>query len=224
MTDRGDNFVQWQWNPVSGAAGYQVQLSIGDNTFTPPDEQASLGADQIAVRFEDEQLAPGTTVYLRVRAFSGSAASPTYGPFTGAVSGMTSGAAPAPADDDRDRLVALYVATGGEDWKNDGNWMSDRPIDEWYGVETDGEGRVVSLDLGDNDLDGQIPAELGGLSRLRAVDLGGNRLRGVIPPELGRLSVGADRGPEREQPDGRASRRTWPSGASSGTWTSATTG
>ena len=189
VTDRGDNFVQWQWNPVSGAAGYQVQLSIGDNTFNPPDEQANLGADQIAVRFEDDQLAPGTTVYLRVRAFSGSAASPTYGPFSGAVSGMTSGAATAPPDDDRGRLVALYVATGGEDWRNDGNWMSDRPLDEWYGVETDGEGRVVSLDLGDNDLDGQIPAELGGLSRLRAVDLGGNRLRGVIPAELGRLSV-----------------------------------
>ena len=187
VTDRGANFVEWQWAAVSGAAGYQVQLSIGDDNFSPPDEEANLAANQTAVRFEDEQLAPGTTVYLRVRAFAGTQAAPVYGQFSGAVSGMTAGAPP-PMESDRERLVALYEATGGEDWRNDENWLSDRPVDEWYGVETDREGRVVSLDLGDNDLEGEIPAELGDLNRLRAVDLGGNRLRGTIPPELGRLT------------------------------------
>ena len=188
VTDRGQDFVAWQWDAVSGAAGYQVQVSIGDDSFSPPDEEAALAANQTAVRFEDEALAPGTSVYLRVRAFAGTQAAPVYGQFSGAVSGMTAGAPPA-MESDRERLVALYEATAGEDWKNDENWLSDRPIDEWHGVETDGEGRVVSLDLGDNDLEGEIPADLGGLNRLRAVNLGGNRLRGIIPPELGRLTA-----------------------------------
>ncbi len=41
------------------------------------------------------------------------------------------------ADPDRDALVAFYHATGGDDWANNDNWLSDRPIWQppgWYGV------------------------------------------------------------------------------------------
>ena len=48
---------------------------------------------------------------------------------------------------DRAALVALYKATGGKYWTNRDNWLSDVPLKDWYGVEVNAEGRVISLDL-----------------------------------------------------------------------------
>ena len=89
---------------------------------------------------------------------------------------------------DRAALMALYEAAGGRRWARRENWRSDRPLDEWHGVETDGEGRVTRLDLRENGLAGSIPSELGALAALESLDLGENGLTGPIPPELGRLS------------------------------------
>ena len=89
---------------------------------------------------------------------------------------------------DRAALVALYHATDGPNWANNGNWLSDRPLGEWYGVTTDGSGRVVGLDLKYNRVSGQIPAELGNLTDLQSLRLVGNQLSGRIPEELGTLS------------------------------------
>ena len=90
--------------------------------------------------------------------------------------------------DDRAALVALYHATGGDDWEENANWFADAPLSEWYGVDTDEDGRVIALDLGGNDLTGHIPPELGDLSELESLELGGNLLAGTLPPELGELS------------------------------------
>ena len=89
---------------------------------------------------------------------------------------------------DRDTLVALYHATDGDSWTNNDNWLSDAPIDTWYGVTTDENGRVIELDLRENGLSGTIPSELDGLSYLQVLNLAGNELRGTIPLELTRLS------------------------------------
>ena len=88
---------------------------------------------------------------------------------------------------DRDSLVALYNATGGENWIVKHNWLSDRPLGEWFGVATLG-GRVTLVDLTLNGLKGKIPPELGNLSRLMTLRLGHNQLTGGIPAELARLS------------------------------------
>ena len=95
---------------------------------------------------------------------------------------------PSATTDDNAALVALYNATDGPNWTNNTNWMSDVPIGEWYGVETDEDGRVTELDLGDNNLAGFIPAEIANLSELRLLSLCCNDLSGEIPPELGNLS------------------------------------
>ena len=58
---------------------------------------------------------------------------------------------------DRAALVALYNATGGADWKDNTNWLSDGPLDDWYGVTTDANGRVTELNLRNNDLAGEMP-------------------------------------------------------------------
>ena len=85
-------------------------------------------------------------------------------------------------------LVTLYNATDGADWNNNRNWLSEAPLGEWFGVTTDDDGRVIELDLSQNQLSGGIPARLGGLTDLEELDLFGNQLRGEIPPELGYLA------------------------------------
>ena len=102
------------------------------------------------------------------------------------------------ADDDRAALVALYHATDGPNWRDRDGWLTDAPLGEWYGVDTDGSGRVVRLKLAGYweqgefriaGLSGELPPALGYLAELRHLDLGGNRLRGKIPPEFGRLTA-----------------------------------
>ena len=97
-------------------------------------------------------------------------------------------ATPAPAADDRAALVALYEATDGANWTSNDNWLSDRPIGEWYGVTTDRSGRVTILRFRENQLSGEIPAELGNLANLQELVLAENRLSGEIPAALGNLA------------------------------------
>ncbi len=98
---------------------------------------------------------------------------------------------------DRAVLVALYNATNGPDWIRNDNWLSDRPLSEWYGVITDDLGYVTELRLRNNDVGGELPPELGQLSKLRRLlvyrdSIGSlpffDQVRGKIPTELGQLS------------------------------------
>ena len=89
---------------------------------------------------------------------------------------------------DRAALVALYNATDGANWLNNGNWLSNAPMGEWYGVTTDSDGRVARLDIERNQLTGGIPAELGDLTNLEELSLNENQLTGEIPAELGDLT------------------------------------
>ena len=89
---------------------------------------------------------------------------------------------------DRDALIALYQSAKGDNWTNNDNWLSDAPIGTWYGVTTDESGRVIELDLWQNNLNGTIPSELGDLTFLNTLNLFDNQLRGEIPPELGNLT------------------------------------
>ena len=69
---------------------------------------------------------------------------------------------------DRAALEAIYRATGGGDWTNKTNWLSAAPLGDWYGVETNEQGRVTGLRLGGwvesqerhvgNGLSGSLPA------------------------------------------------------------------
>ena len=89
---------------------------------------------------------------------------------------------------DREALVALYNATDGANWRENGNWVSEAPMSEWHGVETDSDGRVVEVSLWVNKLNGELPSELGNLASLERLNLSLNSLGGEIPPELGSLS------------------------------------
>ena len=91
-----------------------------------------------------------------------------------AAAGSASGRATVVVFDSSDRAVmaALYDAMDGPNWVDAENWLTDTPLREWYGVETNQAGRVVGLDLsGQWDGDRQVPIPHG--------------LSGWIPRELG---------------------------------------
>ena len=89
---------------------------------------------------------------------------------------------------ERAALTALYDATGGQDWKTNDGWLSDAPLDQWQRVTTDEDGRVTSLDVSSNRLNGGIPAELGNLQRLKLLYISDNDLTGVLPQSLTGIS------------------------------------
>ena len=88
---------------------------------------------------------------------------------------------------DRDILLSLYWSTGGPSWTNVEGWLTHAPISTWYGVETDGDGRVVALRLRYNNLAGLLPAELWQLTALQILELDRNSLLGSIPRKLSEL-------------------------------------
>lgn len=87
---------------------------------------------------------------------------------------------------DRDRLIALYLATNGDNWRVKANWLTDSDISAWHGIVVSNN-RVVTINLQGNNLTGTIPKELGGLDKLQVLYLHKNQLTGPIPPELAKL-------------------------------------
>ena len=94
---------------------------------------------------------------------------------------------PVPSTPDTAALVALYDSANGQDWNNNRFWMSEVSFRQWYGLNTDPDGRIVKMFLQVNRLTGQLPAEIGSLSNLEHLDLQVNELAGPIPAGLGNL-------------------------------------
>ncbi|MDE2828102.1 MAG: T9SS type A sorting domain-containing protein [Bacteroidota bacterium] len=107
-------------------------------------------------------------------------------------------------------LVTLYNFSGGASWFDNTGWLQ-APVSQWHGIALNSNGRVMSIDLGDNGLSGLLPTPLGTLEELEELDLSfndlsfsipasvanltvlrelilwGNKLSGAIPPELGQM-------------------------------------
>ncbi|MYA64704.1 MAG: hypothetical protein F4Y21_08655 [Gemmatimonadetes bacterium] len=93
-----------------------------------------------------------------------------------------------PPFSDREILEVFYHSTGGPDWGDSENWLTDAPLDEWRGVVTNADGEVTELHLTRNGLGGRLPPETGDLSMLEVLNLWLNGMEGPVPPQLGRLS------------------------------------
>ena len=163
--------VKLTWSAVNGATGYVL--------FRYDSAWSQVGDALTGTRYTDTGLAVGQTYYYAVAAVNAAG----RGPWSDYAQVMLS-----PVSTDRDVLVTLYNATDGTNWTNDTYWLSDRPIGEWPGVTTDGNGRVTKLDLSHNGLGGTIPPQLGNLTELTYLRLSNNRLTGSIPSELGDLA------------------------------------
>ena len=87
--------------------------------------------------------------------------------------------------DERRTLLALYRATGGENWEYSDYWNTPAPVDTWHGVTVDSEGRVTELDLDANGLSGEVPPSLvENLPNLRRLYLNDNTLSAVPLAQL----------------------------------------
>ena len=85
---------------------------------------------------------------------------------------------------DRDALVALYDAARGYRWHLRTDWLTDTHLSEWYGVDTNGDGRVTRIDLEANNLSGHLTHEFGRLTFLKWVDISLNSLEETLPHSL----------------------------------------
>ncbi len=93
-------------------------------------------------------------------------------------------------DQERDALIALYNRTDGPNWTRSANWLTFAPLNKWHGVTTDAEGKVVTLELDSNNLDGSLPGSLGDLTRLNTLNLSFNTgLSGPLPLTFTRLDL-----------------------------------
>lgn len=88
---------------------------------------------------------------------------------------------------EREALIALYNETGGDNWTDNTNWCSDKPLNEWFGVEF-WNGHVRSLSLYNNNLAGTIPESIGNLTSLRILWLNNNKLTGTLPSSMANLN------------------------------------
>ncbi len=91
-------------------------------------------------------------------------------------------------NEERQDLAALYEALGGPNWRISSNWLTDAPLDTWWGIQVDDSGRVSAIHLSRNGLSGHIPPRIGRFPHLRVLRLDGNQVTGPIPQELGDLT------------------------------------
>lgn len=74
-------------------------------------------------------------------------------------------------------LETIYKTTNGESWTRSDNWCSDRPLSEWYGITTDSEGNVTSINLENNNLSGSLTMYLSSFAKLTDFNIDNNQLR-----------------------------------------------
>ena len=93
---------------------------------------------------------------------------------------------------EREILEKFYYATNGPNWKRNDNWLSDKPLKEWYGIKvhegSDEKFIIKVLELYNNKLEGVLPKEIGKLTNLQWFSLFNNKLEGEIPKEIGNLT------------------------------------
>lgn len=110
--------------------------------------------------------------------------------------GLCLGAIP---DSQRQALIALYNATGGDSWTYKSGWKDGElhtdgfalPGTEgtWYGIGTDAENlNVTMVSIGGNALTGSIPDGISALTALQMLNFSNNALTGSIPASIGTMT------------------------------------
>ena len=87
-------------------------------------------------------------------------------------------------------LVAIYNAAGGANWKEDRVWDLSKPINEWYNIKVNEEGRVTQLYLGNGTISAEwtLPAAIGELTELTNFRIINCKLTGDLPEEVYNLT------------------------------------
>lgn len=107
-------------------------------------------------------------------------------------------------EEEREALMEIYNALGGEKWTHHDNWGSDKPVGEWWQVGTDWVERrweqvgdelvfkpkytVTRLNFYDNNLVGKLPVSaFSKLKNLQSLAITNAKIKGEIPECLKRL-------------------------------------
>ncbi len=85
---------------------------------------------------------------------------------------------------EKQALLDLYHSTNGPEWSS--GWDLESSENTWFGVEIKNN-TVVSIDLGFNNLKGEIPQSIGDLKNLESLKLFFNQINGSLPAEIGTL-------------------------------------
>lgn len=81
-------------------------------------------------------------------------------------------------------LKDLYQSTQGSEWNNNTNWLSNKPFEQWYGLnqETAGLDYVQTMDLFNNNLKGTLPESFVEIMNSASfINISQNALTGPIP-------------------------------------------
>ena len=84
-------------------------------------------------------------------------------------------------------LVAVFNATGGaENWHADRVWDLTKPMNEWYNVKLNEEGRVTQLNFAKGTVTAAwtLPREVGNLTEMTNFRIIGSNLTGTLPEEI----------------------------------------
>lgn len=85
---------------------------------------------------------------------------------------------------EKQALLDLYHSTNGSEWST--SWDLDKPESSWFGVEIKNN-TVTAIDLGFNNLQGELPESIGNLKNLESLKLFFNQLNGSLPAAVGNL-------------------------------------
>ena len=173
----GAGEITLSWSAAANAASYR--LIVWD--WATNDWQA-VGGTLTGTSYTHRGLTVGTTYHYHIQAVAADGAGGGWSQRVSATMSefATPTPTPTPATTERNALIALYEATGGDNWRRDDNWLTDAPLEAWFGVRTDSGDRVIGLRLIRNNLEGSIP-DISALTHLWSLDLFENRLSGSIP-------------------------------------------
>ncbi|CAD0002421.1 leucine-rich repeat domain-containing protein [Flavobacterium salmonis] len=90
------------------------------------------------------------------------------------------------SDKEKDALIKIYHATNGGEWKV--KWDLTSSVSAWFGVEIN-NGKVVGLNLSNNNLKGELPSAIGSLQHLQILALFDNQIGGGLPDSLYEIST-----------------------------------
>ena len=198
----GDNQLTGQIPPELGNLSKLESLSLGDNELSgpvPPElgKLANLKSLVLSGNSQLEGAIPRSFLQLRKLEIMGCLytngaclpATDEFREWTRQVEarGIVDFPVLIPYCDEIDRrgLTNLFIATNGTGWGFSNGWLDeDESLDQWYGVQTDSIGRVMSLDLNSNGLAGSVPDALGMLANMKSLKLGNNALSGRLPLSL----------------------------------------
>ena len=88
VKEQGSDFIEWEWNAVEGASGYQSQFSRSA-TFPVSTANSVYHSGMNATTRKVSNLDAESDGYLRVRAYAGTQAEPAFGDWTEGSKGTT---------------------------------------------------------------------------------------------------------------------------------------